>query len=86
MPNMYAQHATASCCRKCIEEWHGIHQGRELTEDEITYLATLAILYVDERLPFLTQAGEKVPRMAHRSRDIPSNDSGESTHGSVDRH
>ncbi len=82
----YAQHATASCCRKCIEEWHGIPHGRELTEDEIAYLATLAMLYVDERLPFLTLAGERVPRMARRSRDIPSNGSGGSTHGSVDRH
>lgn len=24
----YSQHATASCCRRCTEYWHGIPQGR----------------------------------------------------------
>jgi hypothetical protein len=28
----YAQHATASCCWKCIEVWHGIPRGRVLSE------------------------------------------------------
>jgi hypothetical protein len=23
----YGQHATATCCRKCLEYWHGIAQG-----------------------------------------------------------
>jgi len=26
----YAQHATAACCRKCIEYWHGIGPVREI--------------------------------------------------------
>jgi hypothetical protein len=56
----YAQHATASCCRKCIEYWHGIPQGRALTEDEVGYLAQLAMLYIRDRLPSLTADGEKV--------------------------
>jgi uncharacterized protein DUF4186 len=53
----YAQHATASCCRKCIEEWHGIPPGRPLSGDEIAYLAGLVMLYVRERLPSLPQDG-----------------------------
>lgn len=57
----YAQHATASCCRKCIEVWHGIPGGRELTHEEILYLTELAVLYVRERLPLLTIGGEAVP-------------------------
>ncbi len=60
----YAQHATASCCRKCIAEWHGIPASRALTEDEITYLTALAILYIHERCPLLTPHGEKVPRLS----------------------
>jgi hypothetical protein len=60
-PIHYAQHATASCCRKCMEYWHAIPQGRALTEDEIAYLTELAMLYFRERLPLLTQDGEKVP-------------------------
>jgi hypothetical protein len=58
----YAQHATACCCRKCIEEWHGIPQDRPLTEEEIKYMAELCVLYIDQRLPQLTEQGEIVPR------------------------
>ncbi len=60
-PIHYAQHGTASCCRKCIEKWHGIPAGRELTDSELGYLRDLALLYLDDRLPFLTERGEKVP-------------------------
>jgi len=27
-----AQHATATCCRKCILKWHGIEKSRALNE------------------------------------------------------
>ena len=60
-PIHFAQHATASCCRKCIEEWHGIPRGRELTEGEIEYLSELAYLYLMEKMPYLTTDGEYVP-------------------------
>jgi len=60
-PIHYGQHATASCCRKCMEYWHGIPQGRSLTDDEISYLSELVMLYLRERLPRLTEDGEKVP-------------------------
>jgi Domain of unknown function (DUF4186) len=56
----YAQHATATCCRTCIAEWHGIPAGRELTPDEITYLTDLVCLYVTDQLPELTENGVKV--------------------------
>lgn len=59
----YAQHATACCCRKCIEYWHNIPLGRELTEQEIGYFTDLVMLYIEERLPILTEHGEKVPRL-----------------------
>jgi hypothetical protein len=67
----YAQHATASCCRKCIEEWHGIPIGRALTDSEVAYLVELATLYIEERLSQLTDDGERVPPIR------PSNDQGE---------
>ncbi|WP_210403143.1 MULTISPECIES: DUF4186 family protein [unclassified Tolypothrix] len=59
----YAQHATACCCRQCMEYWHDIPLGRELTEAEIGYFSDLVMLYINERLPFLTENGEKVPRL-----------------------
>ena len=61
-----AQHATASCCRKCIEYWHGIRQGRALQGGEIDYLTELSLLYLRERLPCLTEAGEHVPSARRR--------------------
>jgi len=58
----YAQHATASCCRKCVEYWHDIQYGRPLTETEIAYLSELLMLYVIDRLPYLKENGEYIQR------------------------
>jgi hypothetical protein len=33
-PVFIAQHATATCCRSCLQKWHGIPAGRPLTGDE----------------------------------------------------
>lgn len=45
----YAQHATATCCRKCMEYWHGIERNRELTKDELDYCEGLIFAYLDSR-------------------------------------
>ncbi len=34
-PVFIAQHATATCCRGCIQKWYGIKKGRELSDPEI---------------------------------------------------
>ena len=52
-PIHYAQHATATCCRKCVFCWHGIPEGRPLKEDELTYLEKIVWRYLDEKLPAL---------------------------------
>ncbi|MFD0084201.1 DUF4186 family protein [Priestia megaterium] len=57
----YAQHATATCCRKCVAYWYGIPSDRELTSHEVQYFTDLIMKYVDERMPNLTVGGEKVP-------------------------
>lgn len=62
----YAQHATATCCRKCIEYWHGIPLGQELTEDQIQYFAKLVMLYIEDRLPQLKEEGIHVPKISSR--------------------
>jgi hypothetical protein len=51
----YAQHATATCCRKCAEEWHGIDRNRALTQDEIEYMVSLIMLYVRKRVADLPE-------------------------------
>ncbi len=58
----YAQHATASCCRKCIEYWHGFPTEGELTPAQLEYLYQLVVRYLDERLPDLPDQPQHVPR------------------------
>lgn len=49
-PVFTAQHATATCCRGCIEEWHHIPRGRELTDEEIRRLADLIMAWIERDL------------------------------------
>jgi hypothetical protein len=42
-PVFIAQHATATCCRGCLEKWHAIPKGHELTEGERKYV--LAVIH-----------------------------------------
>ena len=45
-PVFTAQHATATCCRGCIEKWHHIPRGRALTDDELDRLCNLVIAWI----------------------------------------
>ncbi len=46
-PIFIAQHACACCCRGCLEKWHKIPRGRELTEDEIDYIVGILMEWVE---------------------------------------
>lgn len=37
-PVFIAQHATATCCRGCLQKWHDIPKGRALTSEEKAYI------------------------------------------------
>lgn len=37
-PVFIAQHATATCCRGCLEKWHAIPRGRGLSDEEQRYV------------------------------------------------
>ena len=37
-PVFIAQHATATCCRGCLQKWHQIPKGRPLERDEKRYV------------------------------------------------
>jgi len=37
-PVFIAQHATAACCRGCLEKWHRIPRGQPLSDQQIEYL------------------------------------------------
>jgi len=40
-PVFIAQHATGTCCRKCLEKWHQIEKGKELTEEQVNYIVAV---------------------------------------------
>ena len=40
-PAFVAQHATATCCRGCLQKWHRIPKGRELNAEEKRYVLTV---------------------------------------------
>jgi hypothetical protein len=40
-PVFIAQHATATCCRGCLEKWHRIPKGRPLADGEVDYIVTV---------------------------------------------
>jgi len=43
-----AQHATATCCRRCLARWHGIPAGRTLTDDEITWIVDVPAAWLGD--------------------------------------
>jgi len=49
-PVFIAQHATATCCRKCIHKWHGIEKGRVLYREEIEFIQKLIMEWIDGQL------------------------------------
>lgn len=46
-PVFIAQHATGCCCRGCLEKWHNIPKGRELTSNEKNYIFCLLIRWIE---------------------------------------
>lgn len=45
-PVFLAQHACACCCRSCLEKWHHIPKGRELTNEEVEYIVNLIMCWI----------------------------------------
>ena len=49
-PVFVAQHATATCCRGCLEKWHHIPKGRELTETEQEYIVNVIMEWINREM------------------------------------
>jgi hypothetical protein len=48
-PAFIAQHATATCCRGCLEKWHAIPKGRELEPEEKRYVLAVLQRWLEEQ-------------------------------------
>ncbi len=49
-PVFIAQHATATCCRGCIEKWHRFPKGVELTQQQQDYLVSIIIEWIRRQI------------------------------------
>lgn len=49
-PVFIAQHATGCCCRGCLEKWHHIAKGHELTDDEKEYVISVIMRWIGKEI------------------------------------
>jgi len=49
-PVFVAQHATATCCRSCLECWHHIPKGRELSREQVGYVVDVICLWIEREV------------------------------------
>jgi len=48
-PVFIAQHATGTCCRKCLEKWHHISKSKPLTKKQIDYIIEVLKRWLTEQ-------------------------------------
>ncbi len=60
-PVFIAQHATATCCRGCLEKWHHIKRGRELSDEEIEYVLKVLLAWIEtQEIPNALQPSDQL--------------------------
>ena len=45
-PVFIAQHATATCCRGCLNKWYHISKNKNLTDKEVDFIVNLIINWI----------------------------------------
>lgn len=48
-PVFIAQHATATCCRSCLQKWHQIPKERALTTEEQQYIVEVIHAWLSQQ-------------------------------------
>ena len=47
-PVFIAQHATGTCCRRCLEKWHLISKNKNMTDDDIKYVVDIIMSWIEK--------------------------------------
>ena len=47
-PVFIAQHATGTCCRRCLEKWHYISKNKNMTDDDIKYAVDIIMSWIEK--------------------------------------
>jgi exodeoxyribonuclease V alpha subunit len=48
-PVFKAQHATATCCRACLQKWYKIPKGRALTSAEVDKVVSVILSWLNSQ-------------------------------------
>ena len=51
-PVFVAEHATATCCRGCLEKWHHIPRGHALTAEETAHVLAVIRRWLESQTSF----------------------------------
>lgn len=49
-PAFKAMHATACCCRGCLQKWYKVRPDRELTDDEQERIVNLLMAWLEKQI------------------------------------
>ncbi len=49
-PVFIGQHATATCCRGCLEKWHRIPKGMALTQKQQDYVVDILMEWIERQM------------------------------------
>ncbi|MGN1277195.1 MAG: DUF4186 family protein, partial [Floccifex sp.] len=49
-PVFVAMHACGCCCRSCLRKWHKIEENHVLNENEIAYIVSILINWIEIEL------------------------------------
>lgn len=49
-PVFIAQHATATCCRGCLEKWYHIDRNRKLTDREVDNIVNIIMKWINNEI------------------------------------
>lgn len=68
-PVFIAQHATACCCRGCLEKWHHIKPGKELTDEEKNYVVEVIMKWIDKEMEGYVSHAKKEAYNGHKKEE-----------------
>ena len=49
-PVFIAQHATATCCRGCLNRWYKIEKDKELSDTEVDFVVELIMKWIEKEI------------------------------------
>ena len=59
-PVFIAQHATATCCRGCLEKWHHINKTNNLTEGQIDYIIKVIMTWIKKEIVLYRESRKRL--------------------------